>query len=167
MCSDTQVHMSLELSGLCKCFGHPDIDMDASVRTWIKKGAACKDSCKDIANLLTWTFRLEFCRQYYKRHKRWPVVTVELEAPYKIRKNYLNNLWDERATASWCPENFQHIVLDKNLDFDYHVDISDLLSDKSIIPERAQWIHKYDHRTRPTAHYTEHSHRDLLPHPRV
>lgn len=31
--SDIQVHLALELTGLWKCFGHPDIDMDASVRT--------------------------------------------------------------------------------------------------------------------------------------
>jgi len=47
----------------------PDIDMDESVKTWILKGAAEKRNRSQIANLLVWTFRLEFCRQYYKQKK--------------------------------------------------------------------------------------------------
>lgn len=152
VCSDTQAQMQLELSELCKCFGHPDIDMNASVRTWIRKVAAGKDPCTGVADLITWTFRLEFCRQYYKRHKRWPTVIVGTEAPYKIRRNYLNNLWEEKPMAPWHLEDFQHIILDKNLDFDYHIDISDLLSDKSIIPERSQWIYEYDRQAHRTNH---------------
>lgn len=36
----------------------------------------------------------------------------------------------------WRPEDFVHFILEKNLDFDYHIDIADLLSDKSIIPKK-------------------------------
>lgn len=60
--SDIQVHMALELTGLWKCFGHPDINMDESVRSWVEKGAATKGPCKTMACLLVWAFRLEFCR---------------------------------------------------------------------------------------------------------
>lgn len=59
-------------------------------------------------------------------------------------------MWDETPSNPWRPEDFEHVKLVKNLDFDYHVNLTDLLSDKSIIPELHQWIHEYDkqaHRT--------------------
>lgn len=43
-------------------------------------------------------------------------------------------------------------MLEKNLDFDYHVDIADLLADKSIIPSRDHWIHEYDKQAHRTNH---------------
>lgn len=149
ICNDIQVQMSLKLSGLWKCFGHPDILMDSSVSTWIKK--AGKHFKTNIPQKLLWAFRLEFCRQYYKSHKRWPIVEISRDAPYKIKRNYINNLWDETAAKPWIPEDFEFVVLSKNLDFDYHVDITDLLSDKSIIPSLDQWIYEYNkqaHRTK-------------------
>lgn len=144
ICTDVCAHMVLELTGLWKCFGHPDINMDQSVRTWIRKGLASKGACKPIAQTLVWTFRLEFCRQYYRRHKRWPVVRLSSATPIKIKRDYLNNQWSEKPVAPWHSEEFEHVFLEKNLDFDYHVDMTDLLSDKSIIPSRQQWIHEYD-----------------------
>jgi len=77
-------------------------------------------------------------------HKRWPVLYVGDQISTKIRSSYQNNVWAERPTQPWTPEDFQYVQLEKNLDFDYHIDLSDLLSDKSIIPERGQWIYEYD-----------------------
>lgn len=120
--------------------------MDSSVKTWIKKGAAGKGECKAMASLLVNTLRLEFCRQYYKQHKRWPILHIDHRAPIKIAKNYINNTWNETSSNPWTPEDFEHITLRKNLDFDYHIDTSDLLSDKSIIPGFIQYD-KQAHRT--------------------
>lgn len=130
---DTHIHLMLELSGLWKVFGHPDIDMDSSVKSWIEKGSIAKPIKKEITNLILWSFRLEFSRQFYKQHKKWSVVQIGSLAS-KIKRNYQNNLWNEISIMPWQPEDFEHVVLGKNLDFDYHVDITDLLSDKSIIP---------------------------------
>ncbi|QPB73978.1 RdRp [Hymenopteran orino-related virus OKIAV85] len=151
MCTNTQAMLSLEISGLWKCFGHPDIDMNSSVATWIKKGSAGKSIDRHTAHLVAWALRLEFCRQYYKDKKRWPLATLETSTPQKVVYCYRNNLWTETADNPWKPEDFQHVILQKNLDFDYHVDIADLLADKSIIPSKEQWIHEYDkqaHRTK-------------------
>ncbi|AYW51538.1 L polymerase RdRp [Formica fusca virus 1] len=150
ICTDICAHMSLELTGLWKCFGHPNVNMSKSVKTWVRKGSSFKGTCKPIADILVWTFRLEFCRQYYRRHKRWPVVRMSIYTPYKIRRDYLNNQWSEKPSTPWRPEEFEHVFMEKNLDFDYHIDMTDLLSDKSIIPSREQWIHEFDkqaHRT--------------------
>lgn len=149
---DTHIHLMLELSGLWKIFGHPDIDMDSSVKAWIEKGSVAKPIKKEITNLILWSFRLEFCRQFYKQHIRWPIVKMDKRASNKIKRNYQNNLWDETPTNPWRPEDFAYIYLQKNLDFDYHVDLTDLLSDKSIIPSLDQWVHEYDKQAHRTLH---------------
>lgn len=150
--NDIIVQLGLELTEMWKCFGHPDINMDLSVATWIHKGAAGKEPCPQIAKLLTWAFRLEFCRQFYKQRRRWPIIHIKAGTPDKIKKNYQNNLWDEKPSSPWTPEDFQNVLLDRNLDFDYHIDTSDLLSDKSIIPGKSQWIHEFDKQAHRTLH---------------
>jgi len=52
----------------------------------------------------------------------------------------------------WTPEDFQHVILEKNLDFDYHVDASELISDKSIIPSLDQWVYEYDRQAHRILH---------------
>lgn len=54
------------------------------------------------------------------------------------------NTWDEDARSPWVAEDFRFVRLLKNIDFNYHVDIADLLSDKSLISSRSQWIYEYD-----------------------
>ncbi|UDL13960.1 MAG: RNA dependent RNA polymerase [Xiangshan Nyami-like virus] len=152
ICTTNRAMWELELSGICKCFGHPNIDMTASVNTWVKKGAAGKDIDKNTAQLIVGAFRLELCRQYYKDKKRWPVLSLQSGVPDKIVYCYKNNLWTETPTHPWRPEDFLRVVLDKNLDFDYHIDIADLLADKSIIPSREHWIHEYDKQAHRTQH---------------
>jgi len=69
-CTDDTFIQHLELVGLWKCFGHPDINMNKSVATWLKKGAAMKSPVNPIAQQLVWAFRLEFCRQFYKQKRK-------------------------------------------------------------------------------------------------
>lgn len=124
--------------------------MNASVNCWVDKGTISKTNLSSAAKLITWTFRLEFCRQFYKDKHRWPVLHIGSLTPSKITYNYKNNIWEESPVSPWRAEDFQHIYFEKSLDFDYHVDIADLLSDKSIIPGLTHWIHEYDrqaHRT--------------------
>ncbi|QMP82162.1 RNA-dependent RNA polymerase [Hymenopteran orino-related virus OKIAV87] len=142
--------MQLELAGLWKCFGHPNIDMDKSTKAWVDKGTVMRADVRVMAPLLAWAFRLEFCRQYYRDKHKWPEVEVLPTAPNFIQHSYHNNLWTEKPDVPWRPEDFQDVRLRHTLTFDYHVDTSDLISDKSIIPARDQWIHEYDKQAHKT-----------------
>ncbi|KAL0105524.1 hypothetical protein PUN28_016888 [Cardiocondyla obscurior] len=148
--TDIQAQLHLELTGLWKCFGHPDILMTESVNSWISKGTVMKPIDQEIPKLLAAAFRLEFSRQFYKDKKIWPRLYIGPTTPAKIKTSYINNTWGETPSNQWCPEDFFDTRFEKNLDFDYHIELSDLLSDKSIIPSLTQWIHEYDkqaHRT--------------------
>ncbi|CAH0730333.1 unnamed protein product, partial [Brenthis ino] len=66
----THAMMKLELAGLWKVAGHPIINMDASILSWRKKGTVIKPGLQSAARKIYNMFKKEFCRQYYKTHKK-------------------------------------------------------------------------------------------------
>ncbi|KAK9877807.1 hypothetical protein WA026_019487 [Henosepilachna vigintioctopunctata] len=146
----SDVHLTLEISGMWKCFGHPIIDMDKSVKSWISKGSALKEGLEKAGSRVENMFKLVFCRNYYKEKRTWPPVEYNDTTSTRVAKNISKDTWDECAKFPWLSKEFADIRLKQCLSFDMHIDISDLLADKSIIPCRSQWIHEYDkqvHRT--------------------
>nr|WPR17567.1 MAG: RNA-dependent RNA polymerase [Beetle nyamivirus] len=148
--SSVDVHIALELSGLWKCFGHPIVDMDKSVKNWIGKGSVLKTNLEPMSESINNMFLLTFCKNFYLQKRVWPNIDYRACVSARIVENIKAGTWNETNQSPWHSSEFHGIVLEKNFTFDYHVDISDLLADKSIIPEKAQWIHEYDkqaHRT--------------------
>lgn len=72
--SPTHAMMKLEIAGMWKTMGHPVINMDKSTESWIKKCTVLKRNLEPAAVSISCMFKKEFCRQYYKTHKRWPKV---------------------------------------------------------------------------------------------
>lgn len=66
------VHLKLEMSGLGKIFGHPIIDMNASVKSWIEKGTCLKPGKSEMGQRCSNMFKLVLCRRYYEERNRWP-----------------------------------------------------------------------------------------------
>lgn len=70
--SSIDVHVALELTGLTKCFGHPEVVMDESVAAWIDKGSVMKKVLEEVAEEIRRAFVLEFSRNFYKAKRKWP-----------------------------------------------------------------------------------------------
>lgn len=70
-----ECHLALELTGLTKSFGHPEIVMDESVAAWYDKGTVRKENLEEIGELARAAFVLEFSRNFYKKRRRWPNLT--------------------------------------------------------------------------------------------
>ncbi|USL85442.1 MAG: RNA-dependent RNA polymerase [Ixodes ricinus orinovirus-like virus 1] len=149
--SDTpSVHMHLEMSGLWKCFGHPIIDMDSSVKNWLKTGAVMKPNLTQAGYDIYHMFCMVFCKNYFKEKRSWPPLTFTSATSDRVVDGIRSNTWNEDSNYPWLSREFAGVILGECLTFDMHVDVTDLLSDKSIIPCREQWIHEYDkqvHRT--------------------
>ncbi|CAB3225852.1 unnamed protein product [Arctia plantaginis] len=64
------VHFALELTGLTKCFGHPELVMDTSIATWVEKGTILKPGLENIAEEIRRAFVLEFSRNFYKQKRK-------------------------------------------------------------------------------------------------
>ncbi len=146
----SSVHLRLEMSGMWKVFCHPNILMDESVRGWCKKGTEAKPGLARKGEHLRRVFVQTFSRQYFKVHHKWPKVKFTGPVPPIVKRSIDRQKWYENEVHAWPSSYFENITFDKTFEFDYHVDSSDLLSDKSIVPELDQWIHEYDrqaHRT--------------------
>ena len=89
-------------------------------------------------------FKYVFCKPYFKKHKKWHDVEQTGTIPNLIKKSVDCNKWFECESRPWDPLGFRHIKFKKNFEFDYHVDPSDLLTDKAIDPSLKHWIYEYD-----------------------
>ncbi|KAJ2941434.1 hypothetical protein O0L34_g3646 [Tuta absoluta] len=145
-------HLSLELLGMTKCFGHPEVVMDESVAAWAEKGMVRKDDLEEVGELIREAFILEFSRNYFKQRRRWPVLQLTPDSDQRIRECYYGGYWGETLTDPWTPEMFKDITFRQTLSFDYQLYTADLLSDKSIIPSLRHWPYEYDMQAHRTLH---------------
>lgn len=150
--SPVHAMLRLELTGLWKTMGHPIVDMDASTSSWYRKGTVLKRNLSHAACGMNNMFKKEFCRQYYKTHKKWPNFLLTPQTPPHITACYNANEWGETATYHWDPSDFETVILKKNFEFNFHIDTIDIISDKAIIPALPEWIHEYDGKAFRTLH---------------
>lgn len=146
------VHLRLELSGLCKVFGHPIVYVRESARDWATKGSELKLGLEHMGKRLSNMFKVEFCRNYYREMGHWPNLRMGPETPSYIRESKNSNRWEENHLSPWTPEDFDDVFFDKTFEYDMFIDATDLLSDKSIIQDKASWGHEYDRKAYRTIH---------------
>lgn len=123
--------LRLEMSGLCKLFGHPIVY--ESARVWAKKGTRVKPGLEEMGKRLANMFKLEFCRNYHRDMKTWPHLSFADEASDRVRGLYARQEWEENSTFPLTPEDFEGISFENTFEFEMFVDATELLSDKSII----------------------------------
>lgn len=146
------VHVFLELTGLTKCFGHPEIMMDESVAAWIEKGTVLKPDLAQVAEEVRRAFVLEFSRNYYKQKRKWPNLEFgEFSDPY-VKQCYEGGYWGEKPNEPWTTHMFRDTVFKKTLEFDHQIYTADLLADKAIIPGLSHWPREYDSQAHRTLH---------------
>lgn len=152
ICSPTHAMLCLEVADMWKTLGHPIVNMNMSSHYWMTKGMVMKRNLGPAAEAISNIFKKEFCRQYYKVHKKWPNVLPFHGLNPHIKSCMYANKWGETATFKWDPEDFSRITLSKNIEFNYHVDTIDIVADKAIIPRRSEWVHEYDSKAFRTLH---------------
>lgn len=99
-----------------------------------------KGGLEPAAQSINYMFKKEFCRQFFKARKRWPNVELDTGVNSHIRSCIHANEWGETASFKWDPQDFLHVKLTKNFEFNYHVDTIDIIADKSIIPRLSERI---------------------------
>ncbi|APG78838.1 RNA-dependent RNA polymerase [Wenling crustacean virus 12] len=135
---------AIELVGLQKCFTYPIVNLDTAVDN--VTGKAGKFRAPIIGGYHTlWTFRKIFCREYIRKHKVWPPHTIVGPINPALATCIAENKWGELA-GEWHPDVFRNIQLDECLEFDWHIDTTDLLTDKSIACPLHSWVQEYDSR---------------------
>nr|WPV74308.1 MAG: RNA-dependent RNA polymerase [Drosophila Inveresk nyamivirus] len=146
--------VSMELSGLWKSASHPYVDMDKGVEKIITRGNTDPIINQLNADHIVYNFRFNFVKSYWSKHNKWPGHHVLSDAPEILKRCSKAGKWDGRNLSPWM---FKYMFFDKTFEFNYHVDMLDLLSDKSIcadidqltreINTQAHW-NKYGHGVR-------------------
>lgn len=125
-----------EVFGIYRHWGHPVVDEAAGckkVKDIIKtRRPACQKTMTEIAGQLVKQFVLEFIAQ----HNRWPNCNTEevrKESPlHNLVKSNDRNLSDYHSQISI--QDWSKLRVIGELEFDYHIDYTDLLNDKAIAP---------------------------------
>lgn len=136
--SKNEQHLLIECSGLWKMCGHPVVDIGGGAIKIVKKGGVPKTGLKDISKMISSAFKATFCREYFRKIGKWPECDVS-KCPHEIVKNHHLSSWNENPNLTWPISYFDNLVFKKTFDFDYHPDISELLSDTSICGGLSQW----------------------------
>lgn len=148
--SDVEVHLRLKLSGLWKIFGHPIIGMEESITTWINKGTRLKLDKEKMGKMCSNMFKLILCRRFFEERHKWPTLILGEATAHHVRENYKRDTWGESTQHPWRAKDFEGVKFTHTFEFDFYVDPSDLLSDKSIIPSRDHWVYEYDNQVHRT-----------------
>ncbi|DAZ87892.1 TPA_asm: hypothetical protein [Girado virus 1] len=138
--SANDISSLLELTGLSKLMGFPVINVIKSCENILNKGRL-----SILADNLELTkvgsfFKKEFIINYIKREKKSPKIKTGSVNP--ILEKLINNC-DVTNLITVNYLEFEKLSFDQTLLFDYCIDPTDLLSDKSIIQSLDQWIYEY------------------------
>lgn len=140
--NDEHALFRLEISGLCKLYGHPIVYVRESAAEWAKKGMLLKTGLEKMGKTLANMFKLEFSRNYFGDIGHWPKIRTTTETPSKIKESHNPGRWDENPVSPWSPDDFDTVTFEKTFEYDMFVDATDLLSDKSIIQDKGSWGHE-------------------------
>lgn len=111
--SDEHAMFRLEMSGLCKIYGHSIVYVRESAKEWAKKGMLLKTGLEDMGKTLANMFKLEFCRNYFREMGHWPKLRTSVETPSKIKESHNSGRWDENPVSPWSPDDFDSITFKK------------------------------------------------------
>ena len=156
---DVHVKVRLELLSLAKGFVYPFLDMEASASNFMedcRKPAGVNPKVPmEVRNM----YVKIVCRNHFLRSKSWPPLTMTAQVPEVIRNAVRSSTWPEEGASGWGSELFQGIQLGHVYDFNMHLELTDLLSDKSICPGLSNLASSFDSK----AHYAR-TGRPLPPH---
>lgn len=135
----------LMLSQLCKSFGHPFLNATSGIGRLRKIAKEKKSIDKEVAELTLAMFNKKFCKEYYKKHRKWPSLTKFSDIHVTIARSIESGTWLTRTELRNLPlSSWLGIRLEKNFDYDYSLDVTELLKDSSLAPPRKLWFTAYD-----------------------
>lgn len=128
---------TMELSGLSKLLGHPDINTLMGIDKLRKRTFQPNPVDHKSVELLLASLKYNFIRQYLARHKRWPLVTLSKTTHERIRYCWHHNLWIESKkvpdSISKCSQSdFSSVTLCKVKEFDANLTQFGILKDTSL-----------------------------------
>ena len=130
----------IDLAGMSKCFTIPIIDISASIAVCLEASIP-RSNLKPDQDALSF-IKLCITKEFYKKHCVWPPLTGGSK---KVKAHQRENSWPG-GQDGFKLKDFHSAEIGKILDFDYKIDTSLLLHDKSCCPGLSNWTAEFDRR---------------------
>ncbi|UHM27674.1 MAG: RNA-dependent RNA polymerase [Fushun monolepta lauta xinmovirus 1] len=142
---DDSLRFALEMSTLARSFGHPLLDPIGSVNKLREKVFKSINCDKFVIRDVRCTFVKLLIKGYISNHHHWPAIEWVSPPHPLIMKAYQDNRFLSPSETKMVDlSEWDSIKFKQNFDFDYSLDTSELLSDKSCSPPLSYWTQKYD-----------------------
>jgi hypothetical protein len=129
----------IELSGVSKLLGHPDIDTPAGLnKLKIRVSKPNIVSVEKVAELLG-VINMRYCETFYRNHRKWPIIDLEKTCNIGLRNCVLLGLWITHSTiikkyGNVTSNDFIGLNIIQNHEFDDIPTQFPILKDTSISP---------------------------------
>lgn len=131
-------HELVELFGLQKAVGYPFIDSVRSGRAAAKEAQVFIDIEYEHALNLRNAWRSMFVAGYLAKEHKWPQMDFSSTGMSStLYKWYSTNYTNLRA-EDFILEEWNHVIFDKNFEFDYHENYLELMDDKALSYSREE-----------------------------
>ncbi|UNI74139.1 MAG: RNA-dependent RNA polymerase [brine shrimp arlivirus 8] len=123
---------SAELSGVYRHWMHPTVNEENGMKKVKNISKSAKNINFSTVDKVLAAFNRTFVLEYIAQHRRWPKVhpTDQLRGPLKNWVNRRSLIMDESApNYHWT--DWKNIGFSKEFEFDYKLDLLDLLDDKA------------------------------------
>lgn len=143
--STQSIMISLELMVLNKGFGHPCINEFDGMTEISDLATQERDIDFHFVTLCRCMFVKTFIKFFLEKHETWPLIDFRFTPNPHIALAHLQNRWlNETELERTNLLDWNVIEFKQTFNFDYGIDTTELLSDKSCAPELKNWTQLYD-----------------------
>lgn len=125
-------HHLFQIFGLYRLWGHPTINETEGIKKL--KSIACKPKCVnfEVISLIHCKWREYFSMNYYRKHKRWPMLEILPEAPVSplitaLRDGHFINSRD----PGYSVNDWRYINFKKTFNVPEKFELSEMIADKA------------------------------------
>ncbi|UHK03027.1 MAG: RNA-dependent RNA polymerase [Guiyang lispivirus 1] len=142
--STQNVIQVFEIFGCYRHFGHPTVNEEEGCLSMKKHTRGDWPINSHVVDKITGAFNRCLILNYISKHNRWPGCTCLLPQDHILSKIVNERLLSfEDYNSSILIEDWSQLTFDKEFEFDWFNDFTELLSDKSLSPYLKNWTSVY------------------------
>ena len=112
--TDEEAHLLLETSGMWKSHIYPVVDPVSSAEKIMEDIKREKPVDAKMENRIRNMFRYKFCKGFFEKNGRWPVVHLLDDVRDDIVTSVKGGQWLERGGDAWRANDFNGVILERH-----------------------------------------------------
>ncbi|DAZ90835.1 TPA_asm: polyprotein [Streptoglossa virus 1] len=123
-----------------RCWGHPIVNIHSGMEKVYKLGIKEKPIPSIVSDTILHQFRKMFLCNYYKKHHKYPQLSIKTEEDSYIINRIRSNLPIDDRHPGFCISDYQYIIIGKIWGVPLTYDICHILNDKAVSPNQDELI---------------------------